>query len=465
MLDPRFEVHNLHQSDPALFRSHDPHLRRLAMLPLPYRSPLLARLPVEREGIFTLCGGRQVGKTTLLKQWMVDLLDRGVAPSRLAFLTGELIDDHHALVRIVQDLAAVRRDREPLTIIVDEVTYVRDWDRGVKFLADAGLLEQVCLVLTGSDTVVIRDARARLPGRRGVAEQVDFTLHPLSFREAALLAHGVDAPEALQLDRDVEACSEGLVERLFGAFDAYLLHGGFLTAMNDLAGAGTIQPATYRTYSDWIRGDVLKRGKSERYLREVLGAIRDRLGSQITWNALAQDLSIDHPTTVADYVDLLASMEAVFVQPALVEHTLSAAPKKARKVMFADPFIHHAVDAWLSNDAHPFENARRRLASDPEWTSRLVEAAVVTHFRRHGPTFYIKARGEVDVALVRNGGFDPVEVKWTTQLRAKDLAQVATYPNGRVWARTRRPSVLQGLPVEPLPVALFRLDTTVPFTL
>jgi predicted AAA+ superfamily ATPase len=465
MLDPRFEVHNLHRSDPALFRAHDPHLRRLAAQPLPYRSPLLARLPVEREGIFTLCGGRQVGKTTLLKQWMADLLERGVAPSRVSFLTGELIDDHHALVRLVQEVVAERRADEPLTIVVDEVTYVRDWDRGVKFLADAGLLERVCLMLTGSDSVVIRDARARLPGRRGVAEQVDFTLHPLSFREATLLAHGVAEAEASLIDAEAAAHPEALVERLFAAFDAYLLHGGFLTAMNDLAGASTILPATYRTYSDWIRGDVLKRGKSERYLREVLGAIRDRLGSQVTWNALASDLSIDHPTTVADYVELLSSMEAVFVQPALVEHTLSAAPKKARKVMFADPFIHHAIDAWLSNEAKPYEHGRDRLITDPEWTSRLVEAMVVTHFRRHGPTFYIKAKGEVDVALVRDGGFLPVEVKWTSQLRAKDLAQIASYPNGRVWARTRRPSMIQGLPVEPLPVALFRLDTTVPFTL
>ena len=50
--------------------------------------------------------------------------------------------------------------------MLDEVTYIKDWDKGVKFLADAGLLDDVVLLLTGSDSVIIREVRMRLPGRR-----------------------------------------------------------------------------------------------------------------------------------------------------------------------------------------------------------------------------------------------------------------------------------------------------------
>ena len=109
---------------------------------------------------------------------------------------------------------------------------------------------------------------------------------------------------------------------------------------------GTLPVAVFSTYSDWIRGDVLKRGKQEHYLREILNAVVNRYGSQITWNALAQDLSIDHPKTIADYVALLESMDALFIQYALSENTLSAFPKKARKLIFTDPFIYHATKAW-----------------------------------------------------------------------------------------------------------------------
>jgi hypothetical protein len=64
-----------------------------------------------------------------------------------------------------------------------------------------------------------------------------------------------------------------------------------------------------------------------------------RYGTQITWDSLAKDLSIDHPRTISGYVNLLEVMGAVFVQSALVEDKLVAAPKKARKRMFVDGFF------------------------------------------------------------------------------------------------------------------------------
>lgn len=57
----------------------------------------------------------------------------------------------------------------------------------------------------------------------------------------------------------------------------------------------------------------------------------------------------------------------------------------------------------------------RPLLADPEWTGKLVEGTVVTHYRRYYPTFYIKAEGEVDVAYIEQDRFRPVEVKWTGQ--------------------------------------------------
>ena len=66
-------------------------------------------------------------------------------------------------------------------LIIDEVTYIRHWDKAVKFLADAGQLEDITLMLTGSDMLILSEARMRFPGRRGVADKVDFHLYPLSF--------------------------------------------------------------------------------------------------------------------------------------------------------------------------------------------------------------------------------------------------------------------------------------------
>ena len=173
---------------------------------------------------------------------------------------------------------------------------------------------------------------------------------------------------------------------------------------------------------------MLKRGKQERYLQEVLSGVVRRYGSQVTWNALARDLSIDHPATVADYLGLLSRMDVLVVQHALREDRLAAAPKKARKVAFSDPFIFHAVRSWLDPVADPFTGQVQPILGDPEWAGRLAEACAVAHHHRLHPTFYIKGDGEVDVAFVTGDGFQPVEVKWTAQIRAADLKQALQVP-------------------------------------
>lgn len=117
--------------------------------------------------------------------------------------------------------------------------------------------------------------------------------------------------------------------------------------MNDMSARGYIETATMNTYSEWVRGDMVKNGKQESYLREVIGAIIKRYGCQVSWQALAKDLSIDHHKTVANYVQLLSSMDVLFIQSALLEDKLTAVPKKAKKLYFQDPFIFHALRAWL----------------------------------------------------------------------------------------------------------------------
>ena len=454
-MDVRFAAHNSHLIDPHAFRTRDPQLRHLAACPFRHRSSLLDQLPTTTPGIYSLGGGRQTGKSTLLKQWVAELLDRGTAPSAIAYLTGELIDDHHGLLLHLN----THLDDAPADglnyLIVDEVTYIRDWDKTVKFAADAGLLERTVLIVTGSDLTIMQDARIRFPGRRGESAVADFHLYPLSFGEYLTLL-GIPADGAVPSGQH-GPLRRGVIDEIYSAFDRYLLHGGYLTAINDLEAHGAIRSSTLATYSDWIRGDVVKRGRQEPYLREILSAIVRRYTSQVTWNALAQDLSIDHPKTVADYVGLLERMDAVCVLPALLEDKLAPAPKKARKLMFSDPFVLHAVRAWLEPQADAFQSQIRPAVADPVWASQIVAACVAAHFRRGHPTFYIKARSEVDVAYVRDGRFWPVEVKWTNQLRPKTVKQIARYGNGQIWSKSRQPGEINGVPVLPLPLQLLRI--------
>ena len=119
-----FSSHNLHWQSVDLFKMQDPQLCNLPKQVFVHEPSLLKQLPSVIPGIYTVGGGRQIGKTTLLKQWMSVLLDNGCNPQSLFFITGELIADHISLIQIVQEyINQQSSSRAVIYLIIDEVTY------------------------------------------------------------------------------------------------------------------------------------------------------------------------------------------------------------------------------------------------------------------------------------------------------------------------------------------------------
>ena len=54
-------------------------------------------------------------------------------------------------------------------------------------------------------------------------------------------------------------------------------------------------------------------------------------------------------------MSLLKTMDAAFIQNALIEDKLQPAPKKTKKLIFIDPFIFHALQNWIDPVKNPFE--------------------------------------------------------------------------------------------------------------
>jgi len=453
--DARLLPHNLQWQGVKLFLREDPVLRRLRENPLVNEPELLSRLPLDTPGIYTLVGGRQVGKSTLLKQVMQRLLQtERVAPERMGYVTCEPFVDAEELRVVLTDLLAAMPAGETVWLLIDEVTYVAGWDRTVKFLADAGVLERCFTLLTGSDHVLIQDSLKRLPGRRGRAETVDFHLRPLSFLEFCRLRGAVAEESLAELSGgDVEAelprITPARLRKLEGELRSYHVTGGFLTAVNDVARDGVVAPATLRIYSDWVRGDILRLNRNERFLREILAAISGRYGSQLTWNALARELSIDHPKTVADYVGILERMDAAVVVPALAEHDRGPSPKKGRKVFFADPFIHRAAQAYTAR-AEPEPGSDAQLQRD-------LEATMACHVARFTESYYVKGKGEIDVAWYSGRKLRLLEVKWSQQLRPEELKEIRRRGRGLIASRVEKPGEIDGVRILPAAVVLLRL--------
>lgn len=136
MID-ELEIHNQFRESITRFESHDPHLKKLNSVKFVYESKLLEEENFLIPGIYLISGGRQIGKTTFFKQ---------------------------LILKWLRDKTFLPEQRQVL--FIDEVNYIPDWDKSVKFIADAGMTENMSVILTGSDNRIIKTSMKRFAGRR-----------------------------------------------------------------------------------------------------------------------------------------------------------------------------------------------------------------------------------------------------------------------------------------------------------
>lgn len=442
-MDTRFLTYNIQQQDPEHFSEMDTCLSTLKPLPHTHVFHLLEELPSKR-GIYTLIGGGLTGKTTLLKQWIVKLIRQGTLAQAIAFFPCETIHDDDELIQLVQKQLNNNITHTVQYLLFDNVTHLRNWDKALEYLCKADILKKSVVMLTSSDAFLSQKVQAIFSHRyKKIRKNSDFHLSPLSFREVVLLKNpGMKIQEI----------------NLFNEYEQYLLHGGYLVAINDMAVHGKILDETLKKYTDWLKAEMLRQRKNEEFLFEILTAVIKHYTNEITWNTLSQELSINHPSTIAEYILLLEMLDVVFIQYALLENTLSAAPKKARKLMFLDPFIFHAITAWLNPKKDFFNSQIKSQMEKSEFCSSLAEACVITHYSRFYATYYIKAEGRIDLAYIKDQTFWPVIVTWNNQVRPKSLKQIQKYNNGKILTKTHRSGIIESIRTEPLPLVLWKLE-------
>jgi len=397
MLD-NFLIHNRFKKSLPDFLKNDPQLMTISKLRYQSHVHWWEALSLDTPGIYILTGGRQVGKSTSCKQLIASCLEqKKFAPKNIFYLPCDEIFDAQALSKTIK-IFLDQTDGNPFLLVVDEVTFVKHWERVIKSLADEAWFKQGICLLTGSDSLILKEAAMSFPGRRGEAEQTDFHLYPLSFSQYVSLMN--------------ETSKEPSIEKLAELFETYLVCGGYLRAINDIAEHGKILEATYQTYEQWIRGDFIKHGKNENYLLNILAAFI-RIGvSQISFSSLNQNIGLMSKETLINYYNLLERMDVLFNLQAYDISKKQGFPKKARKFHFVDPFIQNTIFRWVK---------REGVLNGELLKSNLVEACVASHCHRMAKSFYFKGQGEVDVIMQKEKFPLAIEVKWAEQIRPIDL--------------------------------------------
>jgi len=141
--------------------------------------------------VYVLRGPRQVGKTTLSKLKIRELLRAGIPPRTIFYWACDLVERPEKLVEIVEGYLAFSKGATGRRFIfLDEISSVKDWQKGIKHLYDRGRLRGCTTVLTGSHSIDLRRASESLARRRGDVHKLkdklpDKILLPMKFSEYA----------------------------------------------------------------------------------------------------------------------------------------------------------------------------------------------------------------------------------------------------------------------------------------
>jgi predicted AAA+ superfamily ATPase len=401
-----------------------------------WRPDILKEFDLNKDAVYTLRGPRRVGKTTLIKVIIRDLLESGVPPRAIFYYSCDLIsgaDDMFQLIRQYHEFSLPLKFNRRY-VFLDEISLVTDWQHAVKQAIDLGWGQATTFLLTGSSAIDIKRGAERLPGRRGKAIFPDKVLLPMNFAGFVGKCSGLSIPmggvSLLKLLESPADELEGLrsktdifLPKLSSLLTNFLAVGGFPLAVEQFLRTGSITEDILETYLTVIRSDFEKIKKSRILLRQVLIRILSISGTPASWQSLARTIDTPSYRTVREYSELLADSFLMAIIYFLEKNKKLANPNKGKKFYFSDPLILNLA-------------AREAGISRFMDYGRMTEAAVAVHLIRNfeqrifeglantEKVFYWRStKGkEVDFVVLCQDKFLPVEVKFQSIITRSDYS-------------------------------------------
>lgn len=350
-----------------------------------------------------LTGTRRVGKTTIQYQMIETLLNRGVSPQKIVFLSmdhpmlklsalNDILDCYHENIYAEQDVY----------YFFDEIQYAQDWDKWLKTIYD--MQPDTNVVATGSASpALIKGNQESGAGRWSVIQ-----VPTMSFYEYCELLE-VERPELPKRFKMTSMASITQQERMAvmlqlskvqNHFNRYLLVGGFpelALADNDLLAQQIMR--------EDVVDKVLKRDLPSLYnirnateLERIFLYLCNVSSEIVSIETIAKELSGVSRPTVENYIRYLESANLVY-QSWPIDMDGKKILKARPKIYIADAAIRNAV---LMDDS---------VLTDPTEMGKIVETAVYKHVAAF---YYQKA---TSVGYYRGGR------------KNKEIDVVVEYPN------------------------------------
>lgn len=354
-----------------------------------------------------LMGPRRVGKTVLLFHKVQQLIDSGIPPKRICYLSIENpiyngMSLEEMLLLFIQ--STKQKPKDQLYIFFDEIQYLKDWEVHLKSLVDS--YHNIKFVVSGSAAAALK----LKSDESGAGRFTDFVLPPLTFNEYLNLK-GLSGLVLTKVDEilgpDAVIPYSDRISDLNQHFIDYINYGGY----PEVSLSKEIQQNPSRYIKNDIIDKVLLRDLPSLYgiqdvqeLNSLFTTIAYNTGNEFSYEELSVGSGVAK-NTIKKYVEYL---EAAFLIKR-IERIDNNAKKFKRatyfKIYLTNPSLRTAlfspikeVDSFMGN---------------------MVESAIFAQWA-HNPTrklYYARWKnGEVDIVGLEATNQKPqwvAEIKWS----------------------------------------------------
>lgn len=321
-----------------------------------------------------ILGPRQSGKTTLVKE----LLEKETIPGNF------LNCDEPAVKSIFEDISTAKWKQvigNNKIIVIDEAQHIRDIGIKLKLVTDQ--IPEVQLIVTGSSALELaNDINEPLTGRKW-----EYYLYPVSWHELGSIYNYAERLQQIEQ------------RMIFGMYPEVIMNTGKeKEILNNLAGS--------YLYKDLLSYKGIRKPE---LLERLLRALALQIGSEVSYNELANLLQVDK-NTIMNYLDLLEKAFIVFrINP--LSRNLRKEISTSRKVYFWDNGIRNAL---IAN----FNPLNLRNDTGALWENFMFsERKKFNHYNlRYVNSYFWRTHDQKEIDLIEesDGKFDAYEFKWNT---------------------------------------------------
>lgn len=342
-----------------------------------------------KNKVLLLIGARQIGKTTLLKQVLLNCREKSL------WLNADESDVKRKLENATTSTQLLQLFGNAKLIVIDEAQQVEGIGLKLKLIIDTN--PELQIIATGSSAFeLLQKSNEPLTGRKK-----EYHLYPISFSE--MVNHTSLLTEQRLLENR-------------------LIYGSYPEVINNPGNEKEVLKEITNSYlyKDVLRYDGIKKAS---VIDKLLVALALQVGSEVSYNELAKTIGNINSATVEKYIDLLEKAFVVYKLPAL-SRNLRNEIKKGKKIYFYDNGIRNAI----INNFNPLalRNDKGALWENFLMSERMKKNSYAKHFCN---TYFWRTfdQAEVDYIEEYDGALHIFEFKWKSNNKKVPASLLNSY--------------------------------------